>query len=147
MSINLDGLKEGASKLTVPAKHFGDLMIGTAEKFVAFQMDSCRAYSDIAFREMKKVPEVKSIEQAGDLLWGQIEPLSEINKQLLNDWKSLVALNSEFTQEMKSVFSTPGASTPGASQQASQAEKPAKTNTASKSKSTTRAAKAVASVD
>lgn len=106
MSINLDGLKTGADKLASPALRLGGVMVDTTEKFVAIQMDSCKVYSDIAFRELKKIPEVKNMEQAGDLLWGQIEPFSEFNKQLLNDWKSLVALGTEFSQDVKRAFSS-----------------------------------------
>lgn len=140
MSINLDGFKTGANKLTTPAVQLGGVMVDTAEKFVAMQMDSCKVYSDIAFRELKKFPEVKSLEQAGDLLWGQIEPFSEFNKQLLNDWKSLMALNSKFTQDVKGVFSSQVAKSAAAKEETPKEPKPS----ASKAKATARTGKPVA---
>lgn len=105
MGMSIEGLASEASKLTVPAKAMGAIYIDTAEKLVDLQMESSKVYSDIAFNQLKKIPTIHNIEEAGDFLWGQIEPFSEFNKQLLSDWKSLMALNTEVTNSMKSVFS------------------------------------------
>lgn len=105
MSFNLEGIKSGADKVTAPARAIGDAVLHTTEKAVSLQMDSCKVYNDIVFKQLKKVPEVTSLTQAGDLLWGQIEPISEFNKQMLKDWKSLITLNTEFAAAVKSAFS------------------------------------------
>lgn len=104
MSMSIQGIASEASKLTVPVKALGDIYVDTAEKLVDLQMESSKVYTDIAFNQLKKIPGIHNIEEAGDFLWGQIEPISEFNKQLLSDWKSLMALNTDVTNSMKSVF-------------------------------------------
>lgn len=106
MNINLEGFKSGADKVVAPARAFGEAMLDTTEKALSMQMDSCKVYSDIMFKQLKKMPEVTSVTQAGELFWGQIEPMSEFNKQMLKDWKSLVALNTEFAAAVKGAFTS-----------------------------------------
>lgn len=106
MSMSLQGLKTGAGKFMTPVKALGEIWIDTAEKAVDLQMYSCKAYTDIAFSQLKKVPGIHNMEDAGDFFWGQIGPISEFNKQLLSDWKALVTLNTELTGNVKSAFST-----------------------------------------
>ena len=55
---------------------------------------------------MKKVPTIHNVEEAGDFFWGQIEPISEFNKQLLSDCKAVMSINTEFTNGVKTAFSS-----------------------------------------
>ncbi len=73
---------------------------------MTLQIESGKAYTDIAFNQLKKVPHIHNLEEAGDFFWGQIEPISEVNKQLLSDWKAVMALNTEWSDSIKSVFSS-----------------------------------------
>lgn len=104
MGMSVDSIKTEAAKLAAPAKALSDIFIGTAEKMVALQMDSCDIYKDIAFSQLKKIPTIHSVETAGDFFWGQIEPISEFNKQVLSDCKAVMALNSEFTSGIKTAL-------------------------------------------
>ena len=106
MSMSLQGFKSEAGKFLTPIKALGDIWIGTTEKVVELQMGSCKAYSDIAFGQLRKVPDIHSLEEAGDFFWGQIEPLSEFNKQVLSDWKALISINTELSGNIKLAFST-----------------------------------------
>lgn len=106
MSMSIESIKNGAGKALVPVKVLSEAFIGNAEKIVALQMDSRKVYSDIAFGQLKKMSTITSAEAAGDFFWGQIEPIGAFNKQLLADWKSMMALNSEFASDLKSAFTT-----------------------------------------
>lgn len=106
MSLDLNGFKSGAGKLATPAKALGEAVLANAEKMACLQLESGKIYTEIAFRQLKQLPEIKSLERAGDFFWGQIGPLSEINKQLLNDWKSLTNINNDFTRDVKSAFAS-----------------------------------------
>ena len=106
MAMSIASIKTGAGKAFTPVKALSDAFIGNAEKMVSLQMDSRKVYSDIAFGQLKKMSTITSMEDAGDFLWGQIEPIGAFNKQLLTDWKSMMALNSEFTSDVKSAFTT-----------------------------------------
>ncbi len=106
MSMSIESIKTGAGKAFVPVKVLSEAFIDNAEKIVALQMDSRKVYSEIAFGQLKKMSTITSAEAAGDFLWGQIEPIGAFNKQLLADWKSMMALNSQFTSDVKSAFIT-----------------------------------------
>lgn len=107
MGQTIEKLKSEASKLAIPAKALGDVFIDTTEKLSTQQFKSYHAYSSIYFAQLKKIPDIQNFEDAGSFFWGQIEPISEFNKQLLNDWKSLVGLNAAFISETKAVFAKP----------------------------------------
>lgn len=107
MSLNFEKFKTEAFKFVDPAKALGDAFIDTTEKMTDQQFKSCSAYSSIYFNQLKKVPDIQNLEDAGTFFWGQIEPFSEFNKQLLNDWKAVIGLNSDLINEAKGVFSTP----------------------------------------
>lgn len=104
MGMSVESLKTEATKFIAPAKALSDVFIDTAEKMVALQMDSCNAYKDIAFNQLKKIPSIQNVEMAGDFLWGQIEPMSELNKQVLSDCKAVMALNSTLTTGIKTAL-------------------------------------------
>lgn len=104
MGMSVESLKTEATKFIAPAKAISDVFIDTAEKMVALQMDSCNAYKDIAFNQLKKIPAIHNVEMAGDFLWGQIEPMSEFNKQVLSDCKAVMALNSTLTTGIKTAL-------------------------------------------
>lgn len=104
MGMSVDSIKTEAAKLVAPAKALSDVFLGTAEKMVALQMDSCDVYKEIAFGQLKKIPGIYSVETAGDFFWGQIEPISEVNKQILSDCKAVMALNSDFTSGVKTAL-------------------------------------------
>lgn len=104
MGMSVESLKTEASKLAAPAKALSDVFIGTAEKMVALQIDSCNVYKEIAFNQLKKMPTIQSVETAGDFFWGQIEPISEFNKQVLSDCKAVMAINSELASGVKTAL-------------------------------------------
>ena len=106
MNINLESIKTETGKLVGPAKELSNIFIDAAEKIVELQMKSGKIYSDMTFVQLKKIPEIHNPEEAGDFFWGQIEPISEFNKQLLSDWKALMALNTEVTNDVKSAFNS-----------------------------------------
>ena len=125
MGLNIDKLKSEASRFVVPAKAFSDILIGTTEKISDQQFKSCQAYSSIYFSQLKKVPDIQNLGDAGSFFWDQIEPFSEFNKQLLNDWKTVVGLNSDFISEAKAVF-TPQKAVPKAKKPAAKKSAPSK---------------------
>ena len=125
MSINLESFKPNPSKIVEPAKALGSVFIEASEKMMEMQMNSCKVYCDIVFDQMRKVPDIHNAEQAGDFVWGQIEPMSELNKQLLSDFKALMAFNTEFTNDVKAVFAKTS-SRPEASSAATKQPEPAK---------------------
>ncbi len=142
MNMSLEGLRSGAGKFLGPANSLGELVLDTAEKMADLQIESGKAYSSIAFSQWKKVPRVRNFEEAGDFLWGQIEPISEVNKQLLHDWKSLVALNTEFTDGIKAAFSTAEKPKPAAAPAPKTASRSSKSGSSSTSASKPRSATA-----
>ena len=105
MNVSIDRLESKLHSTLDPIHVLGEIALDSGEKMMELQMESCRAYSDIGLSQIKKLSSIRSLEQAGDFTWGQIEPIGQINKQVLADLKSVAAINSEFTTEVKSVFS------------------------------------------
>lgn len=101
-----------ASSASAPARKFADCIINTGADILEMQFASTRVYGEIGFRQLHKLAGVTSLDQAKEFAWSQIEPLSEVNKQLLNDWKGLVSINNGMKDELKSVFTREKPKTP-----------------------------------
>ena len=97
-------IESKASGAAAPIRKFADHLIDSGADLLELQFNSARVYSDIGFRQLEKLTGVTSLDQARDFAWGQLEPLSEVNKQLLNDWKGLVAINNGLKDGVKEVF-------------------------------------------
>ena len=104
MNANLDRLESKLHNAINPIHALGSVALDSGEKLLDLQLESCKAYSDIGLSQIKKFSSIRNLEQIGEFTWGQIEPIGEVNKQLLTDWKSVMAINSEFTSEVKSIF-------------------------------------------
>ncbi len=105
MSMSFENLTPDTSKIIEPGRALGGVLVEASEKMLDMQMNSCKGYSDIAFGQLKKMTQITNVEQASDFLLGQIEPLSQLNKQLLGDCKSVMSFNTELANEVKGVFS------------------------------------------
>jgi len=127
--------------LLEPARQLSAVSLGNMEKLINLQLSSCKVYGDIGFRQMRKLSQVSDLEKAQEFTWGQIEPLSEINKQLLSDWQDLVALNNSYKDDLKSVFkAAEETELSEASAEPKPAKKPAKPKTTKKAEPTKPAA-------
>lgn len=92
------------TNLLNPMKQLSEITLNNMEKMIQLQLASTKSYGDIGFRQMRKLADVRDVEQVQEFTWGQIEPLSEVNKQLVSDWQHFVAINNEYKNELKAAF-------------------------------------------
>lgn len=104
MGLTIEKIKSEASRVSVPARALGDVFLETTEKISSQQFKSYQAYTSIYFSQLKKLPDIQNLEDAGSFFWDQIEPISEFNKQMLNDWKTMVGLNTDFFSDAKAAI-------------------------------------------
>lgn len=106
MVMMLEKIQSGASKVIVPFKALGDAFIANTEQMLSLQMNSGKFYSDVGFSQLKNMATIGNLAQASDFVWGQVEPIGAVNKQLQTDWESMLALQSKFSNDVKVIFSS-----------------------------------------
>ena len=107
MNTTLSSVGNAVKGAISPFQSVADASIRTIDQISKLQIESSKIYMGFGFSQMRKLIELRNMNQAKEFTWAQLEPLSEINKQLVCDWKSMVAINNTFKAELKASFKKP----------------------------------------
>lgn len=107
MNTTLSSVGNAVKGAISPFQSVADASIRTIDQISKLQIESSKIYMGVGFSQMRKLTELRNMNQAKEFTWAQLEPLSEINKQLACDWKNMVAINNTFKAELKASFKKP----------------------------------------
>lgn len=92
---------EQVAKLAAPVKKFNALVLDHLEKFVQFQLEAAKSYSDLGLEQLRAALDVKDAESLQTYVSGQQKVVEVVGKKLSSDAETLATLSKDFTVEVQ----------------------------------------------
>lgn len=96
---------EQTEKNLAPYVKFNQLFTKNIEEITELQLAAVRAYSDLGLTQLKAVSEVKDLNSLTNYTSQQLEALTKLSQQLIDDSNKFSAIAQEFRTDVEELVS------------------------------------------
>ena len=88
-------------KMAAPMREFNQLAISHMEKLVSLNLESSKAYAELALAQLKAVSEVQDLDGLQSLVGRQNDVVKQVGEKLAADARAVVELNKTFNMDAR----------------------------------------------
>lgn len=85
-----------------PARNYASIVTNHAQTVVNIQLEAAKAYSELAFQQLRAAADIRDAEGFKSYLSGQSEVAKQVGTQVKEDAEKLASANQAFVQDAQS---------------------------------------------
>ncbi|WP_024950723.1 phasin family protein [Cobetia crustatorum] len=99
---------EQARSFYQPMRKFNALMLDQISKVAEYQMDAAKRYTETGIERARAATEVKDAEGLGEFSNRQLETVTELSQQMMDDSMKLAEMGNEMRTQLEHAYSDAG---------------------------------------
>ncbi|MDT8895345.1 phasin family protein [Halomonas sp. I1] len=100
----IDAFNEQAREFFTPMRKLNTLMLDNMERVTQYQLDAMKRYSQMGSSRLRDAADVSDAEQFRDFGTRQVEMMTELSNQMLEDARAMSEMSLRFKSELEALY-------------------------------------------
>ncbi|OBX34049.1 phasin protein [Halomonas elongata] len=104
----IDAFNEQAREFFTPMRKFNALMLDNMERVTQYQLEAMKRYSQMGTSRLRDATDISDAEGVRDFGTRQVEMMTELSNQMLEDARAMSEMSLRFKSELESLYGESG---------------------------------------